>query len=849
MNEFRRGERPSVIEQPRERKIDQKHETTQKIAGQMKDLVREYGLDALKEMLAKMQNAVDGGRGIKAEELLEVIEARPEHSAFQKEALETLEDEGYIELRDDEVYIVDDQKLFGGFSLKELKRKDNRLSSQFENFSRSRLEFLGNAFVDTEVVLKSEYEQNPEAPAKPFFYLPKTREDALDPKKIRQSEFHYGLWEIPRITSDSTGVTAPQPASLTEQSFFETSVAALLYHPQYGNGQRDTQQRLKVRDGDRFISPTGEWMYKQGLKFSLNGVPNILRHKPREILREHASGLFERGLLQPSDFAREHYTNRMSETSRVATNGMVSIEGVKHYLGRKEFSGKAVRIDNVADGVAAVLELDENGLATPVALINIFQKGDGDLVFRKTHETSGFYEAGGKLTQPRSYSEKEFAQPKPGEDPDAFFKRKQQFETFSALLRFDNTLKQEAGLALFDLSPELRKELQKYGDKIGKNEQLYLDFAKTFGQKGLEMIAASIQNTSLSEQILKTALEIPASEREILLPRLHDALLARRDMLSALEEHKNQGRLGDLEYRQMAFEINRRVTSVLTAAGDSAAIKDSLEAPTKQQALEKITQQGNELVLFSKIFKDAFKGTKEMNFDQIRGVTIEVEKGGEINAEAKDQMLAIFEANWQGQKPELLPALRQGFIKKLEEAQDTQFHILKKDGRVVAFLRFDERPDLEPGALYGGSLNVDPALRGSAIGEAMMKAVIDETAKEHTIYADVFPDLIVGTKYVEELGCVITGVEEVTLGENGKTVKRLLLRRNDQENQTYSREGKGAQTITVDLRKGQEALLSVIEQQTRQGKVATRYFANPTQPHLRTLVFETKSASEQLAAK
>ena len=838
MNERLHHIPPEFARKP-ETGIETAREKAGLIAEQMKDVVREYGLEALKEMLAKMQTAVDEGRGVQAVELAEVIETRPERSEFQKLGLENLELLGFIEHSAEGTMIVDADKLFNELQLNVFSKKTKTHIPGMEVFGRNRAEFFANVFADQEVVLKAQFEQDPEAQPKPLFYLPETRDEALDIEAIKQSDFHYGLWQIPAGTKGPKLEAAemPQPVSLTESSFLETSLAAIVYHPRFGNGVRDENGQLKITKDGREIAVTGQWLYDQGLKFVVDGVPGGIRTDARKVIRQYAPNIVERQLLTPEDFAREQHSNRANETVRVSSNGFVSLDGVKHYLGR-QFVDRKIRVDRIDNKHAAIVELDDEQLGRPVAIIKTFAKHAPGLAERKTN-TSSFFEAGGKLTQPRVYNEAEFTTPQEGESEEQLLERQEALAAFKAVLDFDNELKKQTDLKVFDLPENLRHALRHNGDKLRANEQLNLEFAKVFGQTGLEIVAAMAENPALAAQLIKTSLELPSTEQAALLPKLQDAIMARLEALQTLDNHRELGLLNDLDYRKILFEINRRVISLLTAAEDSAAIQDSLTSTNKQVALEKLSEEGTELVLFANIFRDAFKGTANMDFEQLRGLSVDTEHGGRIDQQTKEQMLAIFEDNWRGQKPEALPALRQGFLQKLEHGEQTQFHILKKDGRVVAFIRFDERPDLEPGALYGGSLNVGPSLRGSAIGEAMMKSAVDEAAKEHVIYADVFPELIVGTKYVEDLGCVITGVEEISLG--GKTVKRLLLKRNDQENANYKRAGKNAQTITLDIGRGVEDMLKVIEQQTKSGQVATRYFADPANPNLRTLVFEPRA--------
>jgi hypothetical protein len=851
MEEFLRGRRPPEVSRPREKSRETAKETAELpgiIAEKMTDLVREYGLETLQAMLAKMQAAVDEGRPLKAQELQETIETRSPASEFQEKTLEAFEALGFVETLAGGRLVVDHQRLFDEFSIKDLQRLPGQPFKSLKQLPKSRLEFLGQAFAGKQTLLRTDFKADPErAEPRPLFYLPETRTEALDPEKIRSSKFHFGLWEIPQATkgAETQAVDISQPASLTQQTFFETSLAAILYHPDYGNARRDDNGKLLITEDGAEKPVSGNWLAEQGLKFVVDGKPMAVRNNTREVISKYASELVHRELFKPEDLARESFRNRAAETAGISSNGTMSVGGVKHYLGR-QFVGRSLRIDNMGNGLAALVELDENGLGTPVGLINALEKGDPRLTERKTN-TGSFFEAGGKLTNPRTFNEQEFTTPKPDENPDVFFERKQKFEAFKAVLDFDNALKQETSLGIFDIAPELQQALRDQGQKLRNQEKLALEFVKAFGQPGLEILAATLENTAISEKVLQTSLDLPPQEQKAVIPQLRTALLARRQALAELQTQRNDNRITDLEYRKMTFEINRRVTSLLIAAEDSAAIRDSDSSTTKQEALERLADQGNELVLFSSIFKDAFKGTGEMDFEAMKGLDVETKHGNTLDQDTQAAMLAIFEANWKEQKPEALTTLRNGFLKKLTDSPETQFHVLKKDGRVVAFIRFDERPDLEPGALYGGSLNVDPSLRGSAIGEAMMKAAVDEAAREHVIYADVFPELQVGMKYVEDLGCVITGVEEVQVDDSGKTTTRLLLKRNDAENSQYERGGKQAVTKTLDLRKGTQELVALIASQTAEGKVATRYFADPKNPNLRTLVFEPKAVAEQLA--
>ena len=53
-----------------------------------------------------------------------------------------------------------------------------------------------------------------------------------------------------------------------------------------------------------------------------------------------------------------------------------------------------------------------------------------------------------------------------------------------------------------------------------------------------------------------------------------------------------------------------------------------------------------------------------------------------------------------------------------------------------------------------------PAYRGSAIGEAMMNEVLIEESRRAVLHATMDPRIDVGTRYVEDIGFLVTGVAE-----------------------------------------------------------------------------------------
>ena len=213
-------------------------------------------------------------------------------------------------------------------------------------------------------------------------------------------------------------------------------------------------------------------------------------------------------------------------------------------------------------------------------------------------------------------------------------------------------------------------------------------------------------------------------------------------------------------------------------------------------------------------------------------------------------MIEIAKENWTES------AYRTVVIKGLEAKLDpkttgTKFTIFKKNGNILAFMRFDR---LKDGDLYAGSLNIPPALRGSAIGEAFLKTCIEQEGRNHAIHADFFPEIDAGMMYVERLGWMITGIEEVGVNEKKPPVRRCKIAWDQKvQPQLSSRESNVTKEYLMSLAEtdggryvvkrfhfpqDQKRFLDTIEQVTSKHMVASRYFSDPSDTNTRYLVFE-----------
>lgn len=272
--------------------------------------------------------------------------------------------------------------------------------------------------------------------------------------------------------------------------------------------------------------------------------------------------------------------------------------------------------------------------------------------------------------------------------------------------------------------------------------------------------------------------------------------------------------------------IERGRSIIHSAAQRIAQAKDPVvAAEVLQQELERFR---SDVVLFAAVFREATKGSKTAEFKEWKGVSLETVDPQMLGTIERKRLFEgcrdVLLANWAEKGIDAsaiaLHGLEEGFEKKTNR---TRLHLLRRNESILAFVRFDERPDLGTNALYAGSFNVDPAARGSSIGSAFFHETLKTEGKDHDIRAHVFVDDRVGTSYVEEFGFVITGVER-DQATDGSTTDWFTIRRDESLNRRLATKAVEAPVGRVFyLPDDREAMMDYVREETSKGNVITRY--------------------------
>ncbi len=297
---------------------------------------------------------------------------------------------------------------------------------------------------------------------------------------------------------------------------------------------------------------------------------------------------------------------------------------------------------------------------------------------------------------------------------------------------------------------------------------------------------------------------------------------------------------------QAAFKIERAIN--LT---DAAA-----------QLQDQLRRYRGDVVLFSSVFREATKGSKHTEFRDWSGVRIESLDPQKISPLERKRLFErcedVLRSNWADKGIEAsataLHGLEDGFAKK---KAPTRFHLLRRNDEVIAFVRFDERPDMGDNVRYAGSFNVDPAARMSAIGSAFFHEVLKEEGKNRDIRAHVLIDDRVAANYVEEFGFVITGVERDS-SPDGSTTDWFTIRRDEALNERlfaksseHQQDETSLQIKSFHLPQERDQMMEWVRAQTNEGRVISRYRSRQEgKKEIRELIAESpvKEKEQKMAA-
>jgi hypothetical protein len=311
----------------------------------------------------------------------------PNRERFEARALKSLEVMGYIHTREDDNIECDLDK-FRHFEFRRFKHDlySNKTPDwdgqsgvpekimQHDpamEYGKNTVIALYTLFKDRPVCDKNRPDEEP----KPLLYIPKNDKDAFDKDKIREAEFHLGMWEMQNIRLPQTYPTMENFQSKVPSH--EVSMSAIIYNKNYGSGERDDEGRLLVYKDDRSTRSrvNGQFFLDWGYNGKpLTGQDHGNMNHFRQFIKKYCPNLTnpEVDLLRPIDLNENGAHGVSSEyfPRPVRKNGMWMYNSTRYYIGK---SYRDNNVEHLAGTLFVVRQKD--GEHEPVLVFDTQLKG------------------------------------------------------------------------------------------------------------------------------------------------------------------------------------------------------------------------------------------------------------------------------------------------------------------------------------------------------------------------------------------------------------------------------------------------------------------------------------------
>ncbi len=318
-------------------------------------------------------------------------------------------------------------------------------------------------------------------------------------------------------------------------------------------------------------------------------------------------------------------------------------------------------------------------------------------------------------------------------------------------------------------------------DAAREKMEAFEKFTGRFGERGVRVFFALEADAGLEQKIL--ALSSAIDEKICDKIFLQFEMLGRYAAMSATELGKRFYK-GEKDLPAHA-EILKRAAKMLGNFFEVAVTSDfSKKTYTEKQRLyDKIETDLRKIDQEARIFGAMFKAAAESGstMEEVKGLDFELVNGNALESKDLSEMERIIEENYSDERREkVIKSIREVFDDR-EKSRKNQWHILRRDGKMLAFGRIE---DIGDGNFGAWSLNVDKAYQDSNIGRVFSKKFIDAGAEKGKLLGKVQIENKVMPFFIEEAAYVGYEIKEEVGG------KYLMLLRDDEVNMRYVSKGK-----------------------------------------------------------
>ncbi|MBU0661606.1 hypothetical protein KKG22_05545 [Patescibacteria group bacterium] len=393
--------------------------------------------------------------------------------------------------------------------------------------------------------------------------------------------------------------------------------------------------------------------------------------------------------------------------------------------------------------------------------------------------------------------------------------------------------------------------------------QVLIELKEKYGIEGIRCLLATEADEKSSGRIISMAKYFEAREKkEIAQDVFHqfsEIIRAAEELDIHIEDFFTEHNYAEgLSTTRISTSILNKATGLLKKY--HTVMRDDEKMAQLITLLEGVNR---EVVAFSAIFREKFKGAERVDISVVNNLSLNRERAIKISPIDQERMKEIVFKNWSTQESAIVEEVVRGLEGAFSQ-KETEFFILRIEdlseakglqvdteneyaNNILGFFGFTPIPE-KPDELYGQWFNVNSNYRGAGIGEVMMLGSLTKVVEESPFHITASPAISVGIRYVEDIGFRITGIEEIKkdiwfytmvadVKQNADAISRYMTEEDllafiDQDDNP-----KGLIVRAFSAEDHWQVALDTVERLTKEGYDVHRYFDHPDGKQ-RVFVFE-----------
>ena len=337
-----------------------------------------------------------------------------------------------------------------------------------------------------------------------------------------------------------------------------------------------------------------------------------------------------------------------------------------------------------------------------------------------------------------------------------------------------------------------------------------LEFVKKYRESGFKTFLSLEQDQQGGNDILDIGEKLDAKSASAIFAKYGEIVDAAESVGDYLQEYFGADKFNPNVTRTAADNLLRTGKELLASYADRVQAGEQLDSAQLIAELDKLHV---DVRLFLSGFKAVTESGEKIKLSDIKGMDFGSRE--KVAPNEVGEMEKIININYVDSP--LLPGVLAGFEKALTNPDNT-FYVLKRDGQIISFFRFENLRD-KKGELTGetefASFNTDSDYKGGSLGRGIMREAVLARGETGAIVADTDPSSRVCQYYVNEAGFVVDGVE--IYKQTGQKVFHIR------------RENKKLYLVEpdeIDLGKNYDEALNKIEKYIAAGYVLVGYAKN-----------------------